>query len=98
MSGLLETFGRAIAVDTSDLIWHWLDERRRSHEESASLRERHFGHVVDLMAESKYDAAQEQLRLYLFEHPACLLGRMAAASLSLRSNHLEAAVGELQSI
>lgn len=98
MSGLLEIFGTAIAVDTSDLVWHWLDERRQNHSELTCLRERHLGHIVDLMGESKYDAAQEQLRLYLFEHPDCAPGRLAAASLSLRSNNLEEAIGELQSV
>ncbi len=98
MSGLLEIFGRAIVVDTSDLIWHWLDERRQNRDEPVSLQERHLSHVIDLMSDSKYDAAQEQLRLYLFEHPACTLGRMAAASLSLRANNLVEATGELQSV
>lgn len=98
MSGLLEILGRAIAVDTSDLIWHWLDERRQSRAESPSLQERHLAHIIDLLGEARDDAALEQLRLYLFEHPACTLGRMAAAGLALRSNNLEEAVAELQSI
>jgi len=98
MSGLLEIFGTAIAVDTSDLIWHWLNERRQNCGEPSSLGERHLSHIIDLMGDSKYDAAQEQLRLYLFEHPACTQGRLAAAGLSLRSNHLEEAIAELQSV
>ncbi len=98
MTGLLEIFGTAIAIDPSDLIWHWLDERHQRHRESSELRERHLGHIIDLMANSKYDAAQEQLRLYLFEHPTCMLGRMGAAGLALRANNLEEAVAELQSV
>lgn len=98
MSGLLEILGRAIVVDTSDVIWHWLDERRQNHNDSISLQERHLSHILDLMGDSRYDAAQEQLRLYLFEHPACVLGRMAAASLALRANNLVEALGELHSV
>lgn len=98
MSGLLEIFGRAIAVDTADLIWHWLDGRRERQSESPSLQERHLDHVVNLIGDSKDEAAQEQLRLYLFEHPACVQGRMAAVSLAMRSNNLKEAVSELQSV
>ncbi len=98
MSGLLEILGRAIAVDTSDLIWHWLDERHQARVEPLSLQERHLGHIIDLIGDSRDDAAQEQLRLYLFEHPTCTVGRMAAVGLSLRSNHIEEAIAELQSI
>jgi len=98
MGGLLELFGRAITVDTSDLIWHWLDKRRQAGDESLSLRDRHLERIIDLMGESRSEAATEQLRLYLFEHPSCCLGRMAAAGLALRANNLQEAIEELNSV
>jgi len=98
MAGLLELFGRAITVDTSDLIWHWLDERRQAGSEGLSLRDRHLGQIVDLMGEGRSEAATEQLRLYLFEHPSCCQGRMAAAGLALRANNLPEAIEELNSV
>jgi len=98
MGGLLELFGRGITVDTSDLIWHWLDERRRTETQDLSLRERHLARIVDLMGESRGEAAMEQLRLYLFEYPACCLGRMAAAALALRAGNLQEAIEELNSV
>ncbi len=98
MSGLLEIFGRAIAVDASDLIWHWLDERRQNRGETSCLQERHLGHIIDLIGDGRDEAAGEQLRLYLFEHPTCTTGRIAAAGLAMRLNNLEEAVSELQSV
>jgi len=72
MSGLLEILGRAITVDTSDLIWHWLNEKRQSQAES--VQQCHRNHIIDLMGDGKLEEAREQLRLYLFEHPSCCLG------------------------
>jgi len=96
MSGLLEIFGRAITVDPSDLIWHWLDEQRQDSAES--VRNRNLNDIIDLMGEGKQEEAGEQLRLYLFENPACSFGRMAAAAMCLRENHLKEAMEELHSI
>jgi tetratricopeptide (TPR) repeat protein len=96
MGGLLEMFGRAITVDASDLIWHWLSEQRR--DDAPSVRERHLNHIVDLLGEGRSEEAAEQLRLYLFENPSCSLGRMAAAALALRDNNLKEAVDEVNSV
>jgi tetratricopeptide (TPR) repeat protein len=96
MSGLLEIFGRAITVDPSDLIWHWLNEQRR--DDAESVRNRHLNQIIDLMGAGKQEETAEQLRLYLFENPSCALGRMAAAALCLRENNLQQAMDELNSI
>lgn len=96
MSGLLEIFGRAITVDPSDLIWHWLNEQKQ--DDADSVRGRHMNDIIDRMGEGKLEEAGEQLRLYLFENPACSLGRMAAAAMCLRENHLKEAMEELHSI
>jgi len=96
MSGLLEIFGRAITVDPSDLIWHWLNEQRQ--DDTDSPQGRHLNHIIDLMANGTQEEASEQLRLYLFDHPSCCLGRLAAAAMVLRENHLKEAMDELNSI
>jgi len=98
MGGLLELLGKAITVDTSELIWHWLNERHQARGDGESLQCRHLGRIVELMGENHTEGATEQLRLYLFEHPSCCLGRMAAAALALRAGDLEAAIEELNSI
>jgi tetratricopeptide (TPR) repeat protein len=96
MSGLLEIFGRAITVDPSDLIWHWLNEQRQDAVES--VRNRHLNHIIDLMGEGRLDEAGEQLRLYLFENPTCSFARMATAAMCLRECRLKEAMEELQSV
>ena len=98
MVGLLGVFGRAIAIDTPELIWHWLDEHRRNRGQAASAQDRHLDQIIDLMAENRTTAAEEQLRLYLFEHPACCFARLAAVALCVGANNLHAAVEQLNSI
>ena len=98
MSALLEILGRAITVDTADLIWHWLNAVRLPKDKAESPQYQQLSRVVELMGESKFDAAQEQLRLYLFENPSCTYGRIAAAALWLHKNRLNEAIDELNSV
>jgi tetratricopeptide (TPR) repeat protein len=99
MSRLLEILGRAITVDTADLIWHWLDtvEFRETDGESAQ-RWQQLNKIIELIGDMKTEAAQQQLRLYLFENPSCVYGRLAAAVLCLHQNQLQSAVEELNSV
>jgi tetratricopeptide (TPR) repeat protein len=96
MSRLLEILGRAITVDTADLIWHWLG--MVTPPDSDSQQYQQLNEVVQLMGDRKTDAAQQQIRLYLFENPACTLGRMVAAAISLHNNQLQNAIEELNSV
>jgi tetratricopeptide (TPR) repeat protein len=98
MVGLIEVLGRAITIDTPELIWHWLDEHRRTRGDAASPQDRHLDRIIDLLSEKQAASAEEQVRLYLFEHPSCCFGRMAAASLCLTANNLQAAIEQLSSI
>lgn len=97
MCGLLDIFGRAITVDTPELIWGWLHEHKSRWPE-ADLPHRHLGHIVDLMGKGLLDEANTQLRLYLFENPSCCFGRMAAAALALHEEKLKDAIEELNSV
>jgi tetratricopeptide (TPR) repeat protein len=99
MSRLLEIFGRAITVDTADLIWHWLDIHQQHTKASRDFPQyQQLSKVIKLACDMKLDAAQQQLRLYLFENPSCTHGRMAAAALSLHNNQIQEAIEELNSI
>lgn len=98
MSQLLEILGRAITIDTADLIWHWLDTVKTPADSSKSAQYQQLNKVVELMADSKLDAANEQLRLYLFDNPSCVYGRMAAASICLHNNQIQSAIEELNSV
>jgi tetratricopeptide (TPR) repeat protein len=99
MSRLLEIFGGAITFDTADLIWHWLDVCRQQATADCDLPQYHeLNKVIELVRDMKLDAAQQQLRLYLFENPSCTHGRLAAAALCLHNNQLNEAIEELNSV
>jgi tetratricopeptide (TPR) repeat protein len=98
MSGLLEILGRAITVDTADLIWHWLKEAKLPIDDRESAQAQQLKGVIELMGERKTEAAQQQLRLYLFDNPSCTHGRLAAAAICLSKGRLLEALEELNSV
>ena len=98
MSRLLEILGRAITVDTGELIWHWLNAVGLPAGGSESDRDGRLGRAVELISEMKLDAAAEQLRMHLFESPSCTYGRLAAAAICLHNGQLQQAINELDSV
>ncbi|TFG49730.1 MAG: tetratricopeptide repeat protein, partial [Candidatus Brocadiia bacterium] len=97
MNRLLEILGKAISVDTADLIWHWFNASRL---ESESDENQHgpLDEILDLIADRKSDMAEVQLRLYLFDNPSCPRGRLLAAAVCLQNNQIENAIHELNSV
>ncbi|MHC4573793.1 MAG: tetratricopeptide repeat protein [Planctomycetota bacterium] len=98
MSKLLEILGRAITVDTADLIWNWLDSLITAQNPQQAGPLDRLGRIVALVEERKADAAEDQLKLYLFDNPSCICGRLAAAAMALSRSNLEPAVEELSSV
>ncbi len=98
MSRLLEILGRAITVDTADLMWHWLNEVKLLKDDSESPQYHQLNKIIELVGDMKLDTAAEQLRLYLFENPSCTRGRLASAAIALHKNQLNEAVEELNSV
>ncbi len=98
MSRLLEILGRAITVDTADLIWHWLNKVGLAVSDNESARCEQFNRTIELMSQMKLDAAAEQLRMYLFENPSCAHGRLAAAAICMHNGQIHDAVRELNSV
>ena len=98
MSRLLEILGRAMTVDTAELIAYWLNEVKPSPNGSGAEQYRQLNKLVKLINEKKTDAAGEQIRLYLFENPSCTRGRLAAAAICLHKNQLHGAIEELNSV
>ncbi len=101
MSQLLEIFGRAITVDTAELLWHWLDTvYAASMVNQSSTPYQQLYKIIDEAKDNpaKIDKAAEQLRLYLFDNPSCVYGRMAAAAIHIHENRLQEAVTELNSV
>jgi tetratricopeptide (TPR) repeat protein len=98
MSRLLEILGRGMTVDTADLIWHWLNVAEPLKNDNESSQAQQLNKVIELMGNRKADTAQEQLRLYLFENPSCIRGRLASAAMCLHQNRLDSAIEELNSV
>ena len=98
MSRLLEMLGRAITVDTAELMWHWLDAVGLPAVGTESDKYAQLSRVLELVGEMKLDAASEQLRMYLFENPSCTYGRLAAAAICLHNGQLQHAINELESV
>jgi tetratricopeptide (TPR) repeat protein len=98
MSQLLEILGRAITIDIADLIWHWLNSVQSLKDESNSVRYRQLNKAIELMWGMKFEAATEQLRLYLFENSSCVYGHLAVAAVYLHNNKLAEAIKELNSV
>jgi tetratricopeptide (TPR) repeat protein len=95
---LLEILGRAITVDTADLIWHWFGVVQVLKDDGESVQYQRLDKIIGLMGDKKMEAAEEQLRLYLFENPSCTRGRLAAAAICIEKNRLQSAIEELNSV
>ena len=98
MSRLLEILGRAMAVDTAELIWHWFGAVQVLKDDNESAQYQQLNKIIELMGDRRVKAAEEQLRLYLFENPSCTWGRLAAAAICLENNQLNSAIEELNSV
>jgi tetratricopeptide (TPR) repeat protein len=98
MSRLLEVLGRAVAIDASELILNWLKIAHQSDTSSGDQQNNHLHKAIKLMGENKYDTAARLLRLYVFENPACIYGRLASAAIFLHNNQLSEAIKELKSV
>ena len=98
MSRLLEILGRAITLDTADLIWHWFGAVQLYQTDSEPSQPQPLDKIIELMGKSKTEAAAEQLKLYLFDNPDCPRGRLAAAAICLQKNQIPDAIEELNSV
>lgn len=98
MSKLLELFGKAITVDTAELIWHWLMTVRTQHEPAPPPWQHRLDEVLEHLGCNQTAAAEEPLRFYLFEYPECIFGRLAAAAVCLREDEPDGALDQLKSV
>ena len=96
MNRLLEILGRAITVDTAELIVRWLSAVRA--DDSGSAQHQQPNEIIELMDKRKFGTAAEQLRGYLFDNPSSTRGRLAAAAVYLHENQLQEAIEQLNSV
>jgi tetratricopeptide (TPR) repeat protein len=100
MSKLLEIFGKGITIDSVELVWNWLLAQQQPPSESASSSQAQdsLGRVVELLSDRKIEQAEQELRFYLFEHPDCPKGRVAAAAVCIYNNDLNGAIEQARSV
>ena len=96
MSKLLEIFGKGISVDTTEILWHWLNTVLAGNEVSEASNR--LNPILDHLANRELVPAEDKLKLYLFDHPECVYGRMAAAVICLHHNQTEETIEQAQSI
>ncbi len=94
MGKLLEILGKAITVNTADLILHWLNTAALKHHTDREQLQQ-LNEVIQLLNTGKVDTALERLRGYLFANSDCLHGRMLAAAIYLDMGQLQSAFDEL---
>ncbi len=93
MSKLLEMLGRAITVDTADLIWHWFGAMKSGGDMSTDIEE-----IVEDLGNIELDKAGQKLKFHLLENPGSIYGKIAASVVHLHRNELEKAIEQLQSV
>ena len=97
MSKLLEIFGKGIAINTVELIWHWLDQNLPRKDIAETAKEQ-LAAVTDHLANHEMVQAEDKLKQYLSESPDCCYGRIAAAAVCLRNNDPQQALEQAQSV
>ncbi len=98
MSQLLEILGRAITIDTTELIWHWLNAVTPPTDDSNNKQFYQLNNAIELLGQQKISASAEQIRMYLFENPGCTYGRLVSAAILLQNNQIQEALNELNSV
>ncbi|MFA5422451.1 MAG: tetratricopeptide repeat protein [Phycisphaerae bacterium] len=98
MSVILGIIGRGIAIETSSLIWHWFDVSPAVAAALETEKQNPLLQVIELARQQKIEQATEKLRLYLFDNPSCVLGRMTAGALCLQANHPAEAIEQFNSV
>ncbi len=98
MSKLLEIFGRAITIDTADLIWHWLDAIQSAGSQTESEPNRKLSEIIELIGQNKTNSAEKKLHSYISNNPECPKGRLAAAAISIEKSQLQQAIDHLTGV
>ena len=102
MSKLLEVFGKAITVNTADLIWYWLRAKLGnagddSYEFESNERE-NIECVLDALSNMDIEQAEILIKKFLVQDPENVYARMLSAAVFLHKNMLREALKQLQSV
>ncbi|MCK5001058.1 MAG: tetratricopeptide repeat protein, partial [Anaerohalosphaera sp.] len=97
MSKLLEILGKAINVNTFDLLWHWLTSVAPSEDVDRHQADE-FAEILESISRLDINNAYEKLKFYRYENPDCVVGQMAEVDILLHLNDVETAIEMLEKI
>jgi tetratricopeptide (TPR) repeat protein len=98
MSQLLQIIGRGFEVETSDLIWQWLNHAAVSHEKTAPRHAQELRQIIESASDRKILVLQRKLDEYRAFHPRCYYADLAAAAAALDDSRLNDAISFLKSV
>lgn len=98
MSKLLEIFGKAVTVNTADLIWYWLNAVRGEGGSDTDLRIADFNEIIELIGKLNLVNAEQKLKFYIFENPQCAHGRLAMTAIHLHNDNVKEALSQLEEL
>lgn len=96
MSKLLEIFGRAININTAEVVWHWLNAVKDRYIEQDQLET--IDQILDHLGQRKLHLAEEMINEFLAENTESCFGRLVAAAICLHRNQIPGALEQLQSV
>lgn len=88
MGQLLHILGRGLEVETSELIWHWLDQSAAMLAKSDPPRARLIEKIIEFSTAKNPARPLQMLDEYRCLHPHCRYADLAAAAIALNDSHL----------
>ena len=101
MSKLLEVFGKAITINTADLIWYWLSAKIHNENSTNCDYPKDYyelNNIIDQLAQMDLEQAELSIKEYIQDNPECCMGRMLAACVKFHKNDIKSALIQLQSV
>ena len=92
ISKILEIFGRAVNIDTPQIIWHWIDA---TINKDGCLADASMGEILELMCNLKLHLADEKIQNYKEANPGSVIAEMAEAMLCLKRNKVQQTIAHL---
>ncbi|MDD5458918.1 MAG: tetratricopeptide repeat protein [Phycisphaerae bacterium] len=93
MNKILEIFGRGLGCDICELLVAWFDSIQSRNEEQCFCED--LIKIYQLLKIRDFPALQAELRIYLFENPDCVYGRLMAAVLCIHKDMPAEAIEQL---
>ena len=95
ISKILEIFGRAVNIDTPQIIWHWIEA---TINKDRGFADASMDEILDLVCNLKLHLADEKIQNYKEANPGSVIAEMAEAMLCLKRNKVQQTIAHLNYI